>query len=136
LDFHKKKKEEERKIQAMEMIFLRGILGKIRRDKVRNDIREQLKVDDTKHDMEKYILKWYDHVMHMADERIEKKMLEMILRGKRPIGRLRTSWMDQIKTDMEKRGKKWTQVQQDREWEDRDRLRFLCNSPPKELEMT
>jgi hypothetical protein len=53
LDFHKKKKKEERKIQAMEIIFLRGILGKTRRDKVRNDIREQLKVDDTKHDMEK-----------------------------------------------------------------------------------
>jgi hypothetical protein len=37
---------------------------------------------------------------------------------------------------MEKRRKKWTQVQQDREWEDRDRWRFLCNSRPKELETT
>jgi hypothetical protein len=33
--------------------------------------------------------------------------------------------------DVEKRGKKWTQVKQDREWEDRDRWRFLCNSRPK-----
>jgi hypothetical protein len=30
--------------------------------------------------------------------------------------------------DMEKRGKKLMQVQQDREGEDRDRWRFLCNS--------
>jgi hypothetical protein len=33
--------------------------------------------------------------------------------------------------DVEKRGNKWTQVKQDREWEDRDRWRFLCNSRPK-----
>jgi hypothetical protein len=37
---------------------------------------------------------------------------------------------------MEKRGKKWMQAQQDREWKDRDRWRFLCNSRPKELETT
>jgi uncharacterized Fe-S cluster-containing protein len=50
--------KEESKIQAMEMKFLRGILGKTRRDKVRNiDVREQLKVDDIKHDMERNRLK-------------------------------------------------------------------------------
>jgi hypothetical protein len=32
---------------------------------------------------------WYDHVMHMADERIPKKMLEMKLRGRRSRGRPR-----------------------------------------------
>jgi len=69
--------------------------------------------------------------MRMADERIPKKMLEMKLRGRRPRGRPRTRWMDQVKREMEKRGKKWTQVQQDR-----DRWRFLCNSRPKELETT
>jgi hypothetical protein len=102
----------------MEIKFLRGILGKTRRDKIRNnDIREQLKVDEIKHDMERNRLKWYGHVMRMADERIPKTMLEMKMRGRRPRGRPRTRWMDKVKRDAEKRGKKWKQVKQDREWE-------------------
>jgi hypothetical protein len=47
-------KREESKIQAMEMKFLREIIGKTRRDRIRNDdIREQLKVDNIKIDIEK-----------------------------------------------------------------------------------
>jgi hypothetical protein len=123
-------KREESKIQAMEMKFLREILGKTRREKIRNDdIREQLKVDDIKNDIERKRLKWCGHVMRMADERIPRRMLEMKLRGRRPRGRPRTRWMDQVMKDVEKRGKKWTQVKQDR-W------RFLCNSRPKKLETT
>jgi hypothetical protein len=64
----------------------------------------------------------------MADERIPKKMLEMKLRGRRPRGRPRARWMDQVKRDMEKRGKKWMQVKQDRAGKTRDRWRFICNS--------
>jgi hypothetical protein len=72
----------------------------------------------------------------MADERILKKTLEMKLRGRRPRGRPRTRWMYQVMRDVENRGKKWTQVKQDRIWEDMDRWRFLCNSRPKKLETT
>jgi CRISPR/Cas system CSM-associated protein Csm5 (group 7 of RAMP superfamily) len=108
-------KKEESKIQAMEMKFLRENLGKTRRHKIRNnDIREQLKVDDIKHDMERNRLKWYGHVMCMADERIPKKMLQMKLRGRTPRGRPRARWMDQVKRDVEKRWKKWMQLQPDR----------------------
>jgi hypothetical protein len=75
--------------------------------------------------MERKRLKLYGHVIRIADERIPKNMLEMKLRGKRPRGRPRTRWMDQVKSEMEKRGKKWTLVKQDGRW------RFLCNSQPK-----
>jgi hypothetical protein len=57
----------------MEMKFLREILGKTRRHKIKNDdIREQLKVDDIKYDIERNRLKWYGHVMRMADERYQR----------------------------------------------------------------
>jgi hypothetical protein len=113
---------KECKIQAMEMKFLKGILRKTRKDKIRNNnIREQLKVDSIKHNMESNRVKWYGHIMCMADERVPKRMLEMKLRGRRPRGRPRTRWTDQVKRDTEKRGKKWTQMQQAKEWEDRDR---------------
>jgi hypothetical protein len=35
--------------------------------------------DDIKYDIERNRLKWYGHVMRMADERIPKRMLEMKL---------------------------------------------------------
>jgi hypothetical protein len=121
----------------MEMKFPREILGKTRREKIKNDdIREQLKVDDIINDIERNRLQWYGHVMRMADERIPRRTLEMKLRGRRPRGRPSTRWMDQVMRDVEKREMKWTQVKQDREWEDRDRWRFLCNSRPKKLETT
>jgi hypothetical protein len=52
------------------------------------------------------------------------------------LNKLEHRWMDQVMRAVEKRGKKWTQVKQDREWEDRDRWRFLCKSRPKKLETT
>jgi hypothetical protein len=71
-------KREESKIQAKEMKFLREIIGKTRRDRIRNDdIREQLKVDNIKIDIEKNRLRWYGHIMRMADERIPKRTLEI-----------------------------------------------------------
>jgi hypothetical protein len=76
--------KEESKIQAMETKFLRGILGKTRRDKIRNnDSKEQLKADDTGHDMERNRVKWYGHVMRMADERIPKKDAGDEIEGKK-----------------------------------------------------
>jgi hypothetical protein len=67
----------------------------------------------------------------VADKRIPRRTLEMKLSGRRPRGRPRTRWMDQVMRDVEKRGKKWMQVIQDR-----DRWTFICNSRPKKLETT
>ena len=46
----------------MEIKFLIGILGKTRRDKIRNTvIREELKIEEIKRDIEKIRLQWYGH---------------------------------------------------------------------------
>jgi hypothetical protein len=42
--------------------------------------------------MERNRLKWYGHIMG----RIPKKMLKIKFRGRRPRGRPRTKWMDQV----------------------------------------
>ena len=42
--------------------------------------------------------------MQMQEERIPKKMLHIKMEGKRPRGRPRTRWIDQIRTDIEMRG--------------------------------
>ncbi|PSN52199.1 hypothetical protein C0J52_06104 [Blattella germanica] len=52
----------------MEMKFLRGILGKTRRDKTRNTvIREELKIEEIKRDIEKTRLQCYGHIVHMPE---------------------------------------------------------------------
>ncbi|PSN48044.1 hypothetical protein C0J52_09106 [Blattella germanica] len=79
-------KREDSKIQAMEMKFLKGIFGKTRKNKIRNTvIREELKIEEIKRDIEKTRLQWYGHVMHMPEDRIPKRMLQTELRRKRPM---------------------------------------------------
>ena len=58
------------------------------------------------------------------------------MEGKQPRGIARTRWIDQIRKDIELRGKKWDKIQENRKWENRDGWRFLCNSRPISLEMT
>jgi hypothetical protein len=104
-------KKEESKIQATEMKFMTGILGKTRRDKIRNkDIREQLKVDDIKHDMERKKLKWYGHIMRMAEERIPKKDAGDEAEGKT------TRWMDQLREIWKREGRNGHRCNKTRIW--------------------
>ena len=75
-------KREDSKIQAMEMKFMRGILEKTRRDKIRNTvISEDLKIQEIKRDIENIRLQWYGHVMRMPEDRIPKRMLQTKPRG-------------------------------------------------------
>ena len=62
------------------------------------------------------------------EDRISKMMLQMKPKGKRPRGRPRTRWLDQIREDIEKRDQDWMEMQITEEWKDRNSWRFLCNS--------
>ena len=56
--------------------------------------------------------------MQMQEERIPKKMLHIKMEGKRPRGRTRQ--IDQIRKDIEMRGRNWEEIQENRKWVNRD----------------
>ena len=77
-------RKEESKVQASEMKFLRSMLGKTRKDRVRNvDVRKEIGVDMLNGRTEKSRLKWFGHVNRMEDGRIPKEMMEAKFEGKR-----------------------------------------------------
>ena len=71
--------------------------------------------------------------MQMKEERILTKILYTKVEGKRPKERPRTSWIDQIRKDIEMRVKDWEEIQGNRKWVNSEGWRFLCNSRPINL---
>jgi hypothetical protein len=47
---------------------------------------------------------WFGHVKRMDEHRIAKRLLEMKTTVKRPRCRPQTQWLDQVKTDTERKG--------------------------------
>ena len=91
-------KKLKSKIQATEMRILRLIFGVTRRDRLRNDdIRASLKVHSILSIIEKSQLRWFGHVLRMPEDRDVKRMLDWRPRERRPRGRPRKRWIDQIK---------------------------------------
>ena len=49
-------------------------------------------------------LQWYGHVMRIDEDYVEKRVMEMEVRGRRNRGRPKRGWLDSVKVDlMEKR---------------------------------
>jgi hypothetical protein len=71
LDKHKNR------MQASEMKYLSKVIGKTRRDQIRNTtIRNQLKQESVEVLMEKRALRWYGHAARMDLERRPKLVVE------------------------------------------------------------
>jgi hypothetical protein len=71
-------KTEGSKIQATEMTFLKAIMGKTERHRIRNAyIREELRKEDTQNQIEGNRLRWFGNVKRMDEYRIAKRVLEM-----------------------------------------------------------
>ena len=45
-------------------------------------------------------LKWYGHVMRKGDEDWVKKCMESRVKGIRPVGRPRRTWLESVEADM------------------------------------
>ena len=86
------------------MKYLRRVVGKTKRDRVRNTfIREQTKTEEIKTKIGIYQLRWYGHVNRMDDNRIAKSIYHAKTQGKRPKGRPRRKWDEEIKEALRER---------------------------------
>ena len=95
---------EHSRVQATQMKYLRRVTGKTKRDKIRNTtIRDQTKTDDIKTKIEVNQLRWFGHVNRMNDDRIAKSVYSAKTQGKRPRGRPRRKWEEDIKEALKKR---------------------------------
>jgi hypothetical protein len=67
-------KREESKIQAIEMKFLRLIMGKTKRKRIRNaNIREELRMEDIQNQIERNRLRWFRYVKRMMSTEYQKE---------------------------------------------------------------
>jgi hypothetical protein len=60
----------------------------------------------------------------------------MKMSGRRPRGRPHIRWTDQVKRDVERRGRDWRLVDKIQEWAYRDRWRLLHKRRPTSVEIT
>ena len=96
-------------MQASEMKYLRKVIGKTRRDQIRNTtIRNQSKQESVEVLMEKRTLRWYAHAVRMDLERRPKLLLEARPEGGR--GRPRLEWEEHVEGLARKRGRKLPEV--------------------------
>jgi hypothetical protein len=75
-------------IQAVEVKFLRGMMGRTKRDRIRNaGIREKEIRMHVKNQIERNRLSWFGQVKRMDKHRIPERVLDMKMSGKSPRGR-------------------------------------------------
>ncbi|KAL1447116.1 hypothetical protein WDU94_005460 [Cyamophila willieti] len=125
------KTREESRVQAAEMRFLRSMIGKTRRDRIRNEIiRSRVGVDKLQDRIETSRLKWYGHVKRINEERLPNKYLEMKMEGRRKQGRPRLRWKDIINRDIVKRNQNPSLIERNQTFRDRIWWRGFVNSRP------
>ena len=77
--------------------FSYKIKGVTRRDRIRNaDIYDEFKIKPIIETIQTDQLRWFGHVMRRDEETTAKKVLNLKVKGKRPRGRPRTSWIKYI----------------------------------------
>jgi hypothetical protein len=128
-----KTQREERKLRVFENMVLRRIFG-LRRDEVRGKWRrlhnEELNDLYSSPNIVRVIksrrMKWTGNVARMGQERGVYRVLVGKPEGKRPMGRPRRRWMDNIRMDLQQVGcgyMDWIGLAQDR-----DRCRTLVRA--------
>ena len=96
------------RIQATNMKYLRRVLGKTRRDRIRNDvIRNELEVKPIIQKIEEQQLKWLGHLTRMNNNRPTKQVWEAKPQKAKKRGRPKKTWNDEIANILKSRGTSW-----------------------------
>src|SRR6218665_2266225 len=100
------RKEDERRILVAEMSWLRRILGRSRRGRIRNKVtREELGQQVTfVNKFRKRRLMWFGHVTRMEGNRLPVVALYGQVEGTRSRGRQPKTWIDNVKEELRAQG--------------------------------
>src|SRR6218665_3144550 len=106
------RKEDERRLLVAEMSWLKRIIGRSRREKVRNEqTREELGAEETVvQKIKGRRLQWFGHVERMEEKRLPNAALHGHVEGKRSRGRERKTWMDNVREDLKERNIDLTRI--------------------------
>ena len=118
------------KLQGEEMRVLRATKGVTQRYRGRNlDVRREQRVEPLQGEMERIQLRWYGHVMRMADNRLPRKYLLWQPSGSRPVSRPRKCWTDGIRGAIEKRGDILKVIEESQKYLNRQEWREFSRRP-------
>ena len=97
---------ERRKVNVLEMKFLRSLVGVSRMDRVRNEeVRGRARIEmELASRADQRVLRWFGHVERMKDYRMARRVLMAEVSGGRVRGRPRLVWMDGVKVALDNRG--------------------------------
>ena len=115
---------EERKLRVFKNMVLRRIFGP-RRDEVTGEWRRLHNEELIVRVIKSRRMRWAGHVARMGDERAVYRVLVGKPEGRRPLGRPRRRWVDNIRMDLQEVGcgyMDWIGLAQDR-----DRWRTLVS---------
>ena len=100
--------QNESRLQALEMKYLRRVLGVTRMDRLRNDyIRKELEVESILELINKRKLQWFGHLARMNSERQVRKVWEAGITEKRERGRPPENWYSATSKLLKKKGLTW-----------------------------
>ena len=102
----------------MEIKFLSAIVSIAKDSKWNTNIKSELGVDEIKNYIQQKSMVWTCD----AEEKDDLRKYYTQMEGKLPRGRYWTRWTDQIRKDIEIKGAKWEEIQENRKWENRDDL--------------
>jgi hypothetical protein len=116
---------EERRVRAFEHRALRRVFGP-KRDKAtgewrklhNKELNDLYSLPNTVQVVKSRQMRWAEHVAHMGEDRGVYRVLVGKPEGKRPLGRPRHRWKDNIKMDIQEGGwghGDWMELAQDRD---------------------